>query len=348
MDIVILNKIISFIMIMFIGAIGTYIPIYLGNLNPTLLQYINVFSGGTLVTLVLCHLVPEAERLSQLINLRCYIMGTEIPIVSYLTLFGLTLILFFEKALFSSKTVAQFHMHDHSFPHRRDHHHHHHEDPGCRGSINESLSNEVTSSCETMTLNIPQSNISGVNIITPLIPQVSYTSTSNLYFLVSALSVHSVFEGILVGISKSTASVIMTTFIIITHKWIEGIAVAAGINKHSEISKTTARQLLASFVLMSPLGIILGQIFSLLNSPLLIVILICISSGALLYVALAEMVIDEFSCGENRKQKFSVFILGIILVSIINIIQHKFGGCNYQDYSNIGDLHINHYNHNHH
>lgn len=406
MNKLILSKVLSFISVIFVGGIGVYIPIYIGYLNPILLQYINVFAGGTLLTLSLCHLIPEAEEIVRANNISLKLIGVEIPIVAYLTLFGLTIILFFEKALFSPQTVAQFHMHDHSFPHNRDHHHHHHKDPGCVG-VNNSSRQSITNSEKNNhnhSFNFTSNGESDSNVIIPINSQTCETnnymffeeseskslvvrshliessdiddqesinnqhnnisishisnqdlninksnpnSTLNVYFLVSALSVHAIFEGMLVGISKNHISVMTITLVIIAHKWVEGIAVSAGIKKHPEISKAMINQLLISFVLMSPLGIIIGQLFSFINSPIINVFLTCISSGALLYVALGEMVLDEFNCGENRKQKFILFIFGIVLVSIINIIQHKLGGCtlHYHHYNDIH--HHHHYSHIH-
>ncbi|KAF7458489.1 ZIP Zinc transporter family protein [Cryptosporidium felis] len=397
MDLLEISKILSLIVVILVGGIGVCIPIYIGYLNPTLLQYINVFAGGTLLTLALCHLLPEAEDLVRAHNMTLTFIGVEIPIVAYLTLFGLTVILFFEKALFSQQDVAQFHMHDHSFPHKRDHHHHHHKDPGCVGiSSRASAANDMrkrdpsepaaqkllpSSMCDANSFNIqledPEVNKLGIK--TPLISSITSSSSellpnaqqphtqsqhavssteagfglgsvlepnsgssSNVYFLVSALSVHSIFEGMLVGISKSHVSVLTITLIIIAHKWVEGIAVSAGIKKHPEISKRVTNQLLGSFILMSPLGIILGQLFSFINSPIINVVLTCVSAGALLYVALGEMILDEFNCGENRKQKFLLFLFGILLVSIINVVQHKLGGCA-MHYS-----HAHHHHHHHH
>ncbi|KAH8581560.1 zinc ZIP transporter [Cryptosporidium sp. chipmunk genotype I] len=419
MDKLILSKILSFISVIFVGGIGVYIPIYIGYLNPIFLQYINVFAGGTLLTLSLCHLIPEAEEIVRANNISLKFIGVEIPIVAYLTLFGLTIILFFEKALFSPQDVSQFHMHNHSFPHNRDHHHHHHKDPGCVGVNNSDIQSttngeqkknghyhhqyhhhhNIDNSNNSFNLTYPSEDKSDSNIIIPInsqtceannynIPyeeldskspgikspllessdlydknsnttttqhhnistsQISLkqeyniqkskaSSTLNVYFLVSALSVHAIFEGMLVGISKNHISVMTITLVIIAHKWVEGIAVSAGIKKHTEISKAMVNQLLVSFILMSPLGIIIGQLFSFINSPIINVVLTCISSGALLYVALGEMILDEFNCGENRKQKFILFLLGILLVSIINIIQHKLGGCT---------LHHHHHSHSH-
>ncbi|KAJ1605069.1 putative zinc ZIP transporter protein [Cryptosporidium canis] len=400
------SKILSFISVILVGCIGVYIPIYIGHLNPIFLQYINVFAGGTLLTLSLCHLIPEAEEIVRANNISLSLLGTEIPIVAYLTLLGLTIILFFEKALFSPQDVSQFHMHDHSFPHKRDHHHHHHKDPGCVGVNNSSRisistgdksrshldahshkSNHThyggeipetkvtisvaSQSCDAMSYIVPSDELESNNIgtDTPLISSsvlpseeslnihkhhdhhTSLTfnpdlktqnggpnSSLNVYFLVSALSVHAIFEGMLVGISKSPISVMTITLVILAHKWVEGIAVSAGIKKHPEISQPLINQLLVSFILMSPLGIIIGQVFSFINSPILNVVFTCISSGALLYVALGEMVLDEFNCGENRKQKFILFLTGILLVSVINVAQHKLGGCT---------LHNHHHHHGH-
>lgn len=408
----ILSKVLSFISVIFVGSIGVYIPIYIGHLNPIFLQYINVFAGGTLLTLSLCHLIPEAEEVVRANNISLNFLGVEIPIVAYLTLLGLTIILFFEKALFSPQDVAQFHMHDHSFPHKRDHHHHHHKDPGCVGVNNNSnrLSiatgdrNKIHSnanhngnpsepkviipinlqSCDAINYNMPLEDSEPNNRFGAKMPLISsplpneessintqhhdvsvlhssdpdsntqYTHRShhnhhhsplNVYFLVSALSVHAIFEGMLVGISKNHISVMTITLVIIAHKWVEGIAVSAGIKKHPEISQSLINQLLISFVLMSPLGIIVGQLFSFINSPMINVVLTCISSGALLYVALGEMILDEFNCGENRKQKFILFLFGILLVSFINAIQHKLGGCtlHYHHVHGYGNGHSHHH-----
>ncbi|KAF0288816.1 Zinc transporter ZIP1 [Amphibalanus amphitrite] len=111
----------------------------------------------------------------------------------------------------------------------------------------------------------------------------------------AALSVHSVFEGVAIGLEPSEPSVWLLTAAIATHKAI----IAFCLGEQLASSLTNRRRALASlagFVVASPLGVILGAVLTAgggAGHALPSAVLQALAAGTILYVVLFEIIQGE-------------------------------------------------------
>ncbi|CAD2083752.1 zinc transporter ZIP1, putative [Plasmodium vinckei brucechwatti] len=125
------------------------------------------------------------------------------------------------------------------------------------------------------------------------------------FFLTISLAIHSGIEGMIVGTSDDSHFVFITTFCILSHKWIAGVTVSLSLNRN-HISKNLKIILLLIFIFSSPLGIILGHLVH--SSGEKITCLInAISIGTLLFIG-CEILLNEMQMRYPRKVRFSKWL----------------------------------------
>ncbi|CAH1407077.1 unnamed protein product [Nezara viridula] len=141
---------------------------------------------------------------------------------------------------------------------------------------------------------------------------------------VMALSFHAVFEGLAVGLEKNAANVWYLCAAIATHKLV--IAFCIGIELVSSRTKTTLIIVyIATFALVSPLGIGLGLIISsegALDSPplaLASVILQGMAAGTLLYVVFFEVLQREKAHSRYGLAQLLSIMAGFIVMIALGI-----------------------------
>lgn len=97
------------------------------------------------------------------------------------------------------------------------------------------------------------------------------------YLLILALSIHAFFEGIAIGLQNSRMEIFYMFIAITFHKWVEALSIGINLNK-SNIEKDYFFKFVILFSLMTPIGILLGIIFSGF-SDLIEAIFLAISAG---------------------------------------------------------------------
>eukprot|EP00375_Theileria_parva_P000220 XP_762889.1 hypothetical protein [Theileria parva strain Muguga] len=128
-----------------------------------------------------------------------------------------------------------------------------------------------------------------------------------------ALFLHSVFEGLVVGLEDHDVHMWLITVAIVLHKWAAGMALASFLVGNT---KTTTYAMFAIFCLGSPLGVLIGSLI--LDSNLkVIAVLNAIALGTLVYVGF-EIIVHELFCEIKCKRtalyKWISFMLGITLI----------------------------------
>jgi len=157
----------------------------------------------------------------------------------------------------------------------------------------------------------------------------SHAGTSAI-LLMASLSVHSVFEGVVVGTSDSASTVWLLVLIIVAHKWAAAFAIANQLTPQQRHSRT-ALILLAMFALATPIGAALGWwidnaatsaesttpkvIESVLNS---------IAVGTLVYIGFVEVVPEEFTGTRNAWSKFFVLLLAATVVFVLTLLHIEY------------------------
>lgn len=118
-----------------------------------------------------------------------------------------------------------------------------------------------------------------------------------LLFLV--LSVHSVIEGMALGVQWSIAGTIDIAVAITAHKWVESFALGVSMVRE-EMPLRRMLVLALSYALMTPLGGVLGMLLlsSLTDGAggVFTAIVTAIAGGTFMYVAVIDILLSEFAC----------------------------------------------------
>ena len=165
------------------------------------------------------------------------------------------------------------------------------------------------------------SNINNIEINNEQKNEHTFIPTSSItpYILLVALSVHSIFEGIGLGVMNTIKECSILFSAIILHKWAAAFALGISFYK-SGTEKELFIKMILLFTSFSPLGIIIGMIFS--DAGFLIKgIMLSISAGTLIYVAASEVIVEEFSLSKKTNIKFLWFLLGGLLTFILTFIE---------------------------
>ena len=187
------------------------------------------------------------------------------------------------------------------------------------GKLTKCIGNNSGKRSEDTLLDHPFDNqpISSVNYNSDtIIDHHSITS----YILVIALSVHSIFEGIALGLQRTSIRLFYLFLAILSHKWVEALTIGINFN-NSQLEYETVKFILL-FASMTPIGIILGIIFA-GTSDLIEGFFFAVSSGTFLYISASEVVIEEFSLSKYKKHKFLSFIIGAGLIFIVTIFENS-------------------------
>lgn len=135
------------------------------------------------------------------------------------------------------------------------------------------------------------------------------------------LSIHSFFEGAALGIAATLPFAILMLLAILAHKWVEGFSLAVQINK-SAFSNRTNIMLFSAFALMTPIGILTGEIASnaLQQCPLLQPIFSALAAGTFLYLGtlhgLEKATLIKQCCDLHH---FYFVILGFAIMAVAAI-----------------------------
>lgn len=145
--------------------------------------------------------------------------------------------------------------------------------------------------------------------------------------LVTSLSIHSLLEGLAIGLQESTGNVIAIFTAVLVHKSL--IAFSMGTNLvHSQQSKSKIISAACIFAFMSPVGILAGillQYSGTGNSNITLVnaILQGLACGAFVYIAFFEVLVTEFNNHRHRIAKLISLIVGFMVIFAIFYFQHQ-------------------------
>lgn len=281
MGMVLTLKIIFIFTILVIGGLAGYLPIFIPALhsNKKLLSFGNCFAAGIFIVVGIGHLLSdgnEAFRSS---------LDTDMPIPNLLAVSGYLLIFFVETQIFGSA--------------------HHHKSPSQApkkiSAIPSTIDKDILlNSDKSQDLELTSSQENQASAIPGL-------------FLTSALAVHSIFEGIAVGLMSSNSSVITVSIAIIIHKIPAAVALGIAMEK---IKKLTYCILMGIFISSTPLGILIGIFLSSLGYELIQGIFLSVSAGTFMYIGCTEILPQEMEKESSPRGKFLAFCFGCIPLGI--------------------------------
>ena len=325
-----LYKILALISLFIISVTFALIPIKFSffKTNMKLIGIANSFSAGIFISVGLVHLLPEStEKLNNFTK-------SSFPFSFFISILGYSLILFIEKILFVKEDIderkeqsdigsdsRQISEYLHSFKDiETDKNEENFKNLFSKnGKITKFVGNNSGKRSEDTLLDHPFDNqpISSINNNNDTIYHHSITS----YILVIALSVHSIFEGIALGLQRTSIRLLYLFLAILCHKWVEALTIGINFN-NSQLEYDTIIKFILIFASMTPIGIILGLIFA-GTSDLIEGFFFAVSSGTFIYISASEVVIEEFSVSKYKKHKFISFIIGAGLIFIITLFENS-------------------------
>jgi zinc transporter 1/2/3 len=151
-----------------------------------------------------------------------------------------------------------------------------------------------------------------------------HSSVSKLtpILLLAVLSVHSLFEGLVLGIQESRSDVVAISSAILSHKWVESLSLGL-VSIKARASGKFAIFIVALFAFITPLGTLIGYLISSnLQDSVIPVVFNAIALGSFLYIGATEVVGDEFHDVKKKRirwTKFISLILGATLLCFIRL-----------------------------
>eukprot|EP00116_Pleurobrachia_bachei_P009317 sb/3469579/ len=146
--------------------------------------------------------------------------------------------------------------------------------------------------------------------------------------LILALSIHSFFEGLAIGVESTQNVFIQLAAAITVHKCVIAFAVGSRLI-HCGKKKLEMVLCLGCMCIMTPIGVILAiGILELLDEYTLLIVsgsIQGVSTGFFLYITFAEMLFQEMKSKHDSALKVSFMTFGVLLVTI-STIWHNWNG----------------------
>lgn len=147
------------------------------------------------------------------------------------------------------------------------------------------------------------------------------------FVLLLAISIHTVFEGLAIGLQDSTTGLITLFTAIMVHKTI--IAFSLGLQFAENLKqKSKAILFMTIFSVLSPIGIAIGTAVSSgsggesLAAAIVEGVLQCIATGTLLYVSFFEVLMGEIG-NDHSLLKVLLIIIGYAVMTLLMLFVHE-------------------------
>jgi len=141
-----------------------------------------------------------------------------------------------------------------------------------------------------------------------------------ILFLV--LSLHSIIAGTSLGLEGVAISALAIFLAIIAHKGAAGFALGVSLSKN-EYSRTRHIRTIILFAAMTPLGVLLGTLFSTIlsgnDAMAFEMIFDSLAAGTFLYIAIAEIMNEVFENHEDMLRKMTFTVAGFALMALIAV-----------------------------
>lgn len=156
---------------------------------------------------------------------------------------------------------------------------------------------------------------------------VDFTSQSALraFILVFSLSLHSIFEGLAVGLVEEEKQVMEICLALMIHKCIIAVSLCFRLIQ-GRIRRAVAAGCLLLFSVMSPLGIVIGvglteETKSSLKQQIVRCSLEGFAGGTFIYITFMEILPHELQGNRNNMPKVCMMLLGFALVTAVLFIK---------------------------
>eukprot|EP00884_Botryococcus_braunii_P015673 jgi/Botrbrau1/278/Bobra.0022s0247.1 len=149
----------------------------------------------------------------------------------------------------------------------------------------------------------------------------SYVSPA---LLMLALCVHAAFEGLTLGLQTSRAGVITVLVAMVSHKWVESIALTTRFLRAGPRPWWAMILMLFPFAVVVPVGVAVGIVLTSINAWVTLV-LFGLISGMFIYVGGYEIIAEEFAAPVQGQKvfRFCLFVammIGFTLVALLQLV----------------------------
>jgi len=276
-----------------------------GNARQRFLSLCNCFAGGVFFATCLLDLLPMIrEKYQEAFNLAG--IHTPFPVAEFTTCVGFFLILTVEQIVHTFYDSSLLHV-----SHGNDSHN--------KPLLGDRSAEDgfYTSSSSSLRPQQRKKKKAG-------------ESSFRVYILILALSMHSIFEGLALGLITDVDRLVQIAVAIVIHKSIIGFSLSVNLVQHEMETKTVVKSALL-FSVMSPIGIAIGMaVLSNTNqqsSSLASSILQGIANGTFLYVTFFEIFQRELAERGGRLLKVLSMIVGYSAVTALlyysNSLEHE-------------------------
>ena len=264
------------------------------------LSYCNCFAGGVFFATCLLDLLPMIrEKYQQAFNLAG--VHTVFPVAEFTTCMGFFIVL----------TVEQIVHTFHDSPLLHDSH-------GSHSQRQPLLRKVQPTNKQPAEEGFFRSGSSNTSVVAQ--GHQAQESSLRVYILILALSLHSVFEGVALGLITDVDRLAQIAGAIVIHKSI--IAFSLGISQvqHEMPTKTTLKSAIL-FSIMTPIGVGIGMVVlgnsTQLSSSISSGVLQGIANGTFLFVTFFEIFQRELEAHGNRLLQVLFMILGYSVVTVL-------------------------------
>jgi len=140
--------------------------------------------------------------------------------------------------------------------------------------------------------------------------------TTTPFVIVVALSIHSFFEGMALGLQTTFAGTASIFLAIAIHKCFVGMSLGISLLKTQPDNIKLCRCLILIFAASSPIGITLGMLIRNTDS-LIETIFTSLAAGTFLYIGCSEVIVKEFSQPDFRLWKLLAYFIGATIISCL-------------------------------
>lgn len=312
-------KIVVIFCLLCVTLLATLLPFKIGHGGSgrqRILSYCNCFAGGVFLATSLLDLLPMIEEKFRAVFNESGIT-IVFPVAEFTTCIGFFMVLLLEQIVHT--------FHERSFLHSHDHYdiktplleeQNEHRDVHIRSDNGDSFSRRQTS------------HDSQKDILRKKEHQTE--GSIRTYILVLALSMHSVFEGLALGLIVEVDRLIQIAVAVMIHKSIIAFAMGVSMVQH-KMTLGTVIKAAVIFSIMGPIGISIGigvlDSSSLKSSNLASGILQGIANGTFIFVTFFEILQNELARKGNRLLKVLFMIVGYSVVTGLlyyaNIVENK-------------------------
>lgn len=273
------------------------LPILFTDINKGYLSLLVSFSGGVLLGTTLLHLLPEVSSAGDVF--KCAVgITTEYPIAELIISIGFLLILLIDKV--AEEAQAE-------------------QDEETRPIISDTVRERQASAGSS---GVSDRSVTYTKLSEP-------PKTVGAYLLVMALAIHSILEGLAIGLATTVNGTFTLFMAVIIHKIC--LAFSLGL-KLQQDGKTRFQYLtsLAVFALASPTGVVLGivitkvlQAADLLKAEFL---LNALATGTFIYITFLEILAPEFNTHYiNQLFKVIAVTVGFAVIGLSMFLFHGYG-----------------------